>query len=316
MGELRYESIVPLIASAREDGDLLVVGFCCPATGILCEGVGRLEKGRTLADVSSERGLMERLRRSLFGRVFLGGTRAAGSPRAQAGEAVLALCGRDGQSPYTDEERRAAALEAFQGVVRRFAWDERGQRWIAREGADALLTDFERQLEVAPVTQPRDRELLARMLTEVARADGRLTPKEWELLGKLIPGDLSSVDTNMERPPLTDEELSAASGGASRDTMLMLAWALALTDDRVEGEECARVEEFARALKIPSERAAELRRMAAGQLLEDAFLRAYPKRKPVPRVREVAYALGKRLGLSRGELEAAERDFKRRRGLD
>jgi hypothetical protein len=154
------------------------------------------------------------------------------------------------------------------------------------------------------------------MLVEVARADGKLTPTEWRFLGELIPGDTSSVDTNMELPDLSEEELDEASRGASRDTMLMLAWALALTDEDLDPEENQQLLTYAKGLKIPESRAQELRSVAARHLLDDAFQQAYPKGKLEKGLREEAFALGERIGLSRTETEAFEERFKQRNGFE
>jgi hypothetical protein len=316
VSELSYDAIEPLIAAASEHGDELVVRFVCPVSEVFHEGTGKLRSGRTVADVSRD-SLGSWMRRNL-GSLIAGALSPPKSSRAEAGAQALSKSGSmtlgGAASPYSPDERKAAVVLAFQSVAHRFLWDEVGERWVAVEGADALSTDFARQLEVAPVETEGDRRILGRMLVELARADGKVTPTEWKYLVELIPADTRSVDTAMEQPDLTADELDGTSRGASRDTMLMLAWALALTDEDLDVDETSHLDRFAAGLKIPSGRGRELRRFALDHLLDDAFLAAYKGKKPKPKLLEQARALGARMGLSASELAASEAAFKKRRG--
>jgi hypothetical protein len=154
------------------------------------------------------------------------------------------------------------------------------------------------------------------MLVKVARADGKVTPTEWAFLGTFIQGEMSSVDTCMEQPDLSEAEFDAVSRGACRDTMLMLAWALALTDEEMDQDETGQLLAYAKGLRIPEARAFELRRFALLYLLEDSFQRAYPKGKPKKSSLADAFALAQRLGVTAGEAAEAEERFKQRNGLE
>lgn len=311
--EIVYQSVEPLIGHVEQAGDELVCQFVCPLTGISHEGRARLVKGRGLGDVSTVEGsLFGVLRRSL-GLVILRALGPKKSARARAGEAALAAGTSD---DYTESERQAAALLAFRSIANRFVWHGKAGRWVAAEGAGELLTPFARQLEVAPVVEAADQAVLSRMLVEVARADGKVTPTEWAFLGDFIRGDMSSVDTCMEQPDLTADELDGVSRGASRDTMLMLAWALALTDEDMDPDETGRLLAYAKGLRIPEARAFELRAYALGYLLEDAFGRAYPSGKPKKRLLADAFALAQRLAMTAAEAAEAEARFKHRHGLE
>ncbi|MGE0711865.1 MAG: hypothetical protein AB7N76_31120 [Planctomycetota bacterium] len=309
MAEITYASIEPLLREAEELPRAIRCTFCCPVTGEQVVATGPLEKGRELEDVApSGQGLLGTLRHALGG-LF------AAVLGSEEHEVEVARAADAAFEPYTDSERKAGIVLAFRSAADRFVWDSQAQRWISVEGAGELLTEFDRQLKVAPIRAPGDRQVAARMLVEVARTDEQVTDTEWDFLGNFIPGDLSSVDTYMEAPPLTAVELDATSRGAVRDTMLMLAWALAHVDHQLDADEDEQLLGYARGLKIPETRARELQELARQFLLEKALQRAYPGGELDAARHQDALALGEQLGLERAAVEAFEERFRRRWGI-
>ncbi len=305
MIDVTYAEVEPLLAGAVQEGEVLRCTFRCPVSGEEVEGRAPLVRGRTLEDVSAgePRSLFDAVRgavRAVFHSELAG-------PGAGTG-------GQDAPE-FSERERKAAVLVAFDGVSSRFVYDATAGRWLGANAANELLSDFARQLALAPVRRPHDRALAARLLAEVARADGRVTPDEWRYLGELAPGEQRSVDSSMELPPLSDEELGSASGGAARDTMLLLAWTLALADDEVAADETGPILRYARGLRIPQERALELRRFAAEHLVEEGLRRAYRGRRVHADRREEARALGARLGVEPARLDAVEARLQARLGI-
>ena len=194
--EITYQGVEPLIDEVEQVGDVLEVRFVCPLTGAPHMGRAKLEKGRGLDAISTvERGLFAGLRDTLA--LLLAGTLGSDkSARARAGEAALAASARL-DTNFSDSERKAAALVAFRAVANRFRWDGKGKRWIASAGAGELLTRFARQLETAPVSAEADRAVLSRMLVEVARADGKVTPAGLIQLKERMPfADLSKLESD------------------------------------------------------------------------------------------------------------------------
>jgi hypothetical protein len=308
MAEITYASIEPLLKHAEESSGSIRCTFACPITAGELDATGPLEKGVGLGDVSSSDDSLLGSLRSTLGGLFssiLGGppplevTRAAGAKH----------------EAYTDSERKAGIVLAFHTVATQFVWDPQTERWISAEGAGELLTEFDRLLKVSPIQQDLDRKITARMLVEVARADGQVTQTEWGFLSCFIPGDLSSIDTYMDAPALTPQELDATCKGAARDTMLMLAWALAHVDHNLDDQEVEQLLGYARGLKIPASRARELQSHAQHFLLEEAFQRAFPKGKLKSSRRKDALALGAQMGMSAAEVRSFEQRFKRRWGI-
>lgn len=303
MPEATYESIEPLIAATEVEGATVRCTFRCPVTKKEYDAEGPLVKGRTLADISSDQSLLGNLR-VVLGSLLRGAL--GGGPEAS---------GEEGEESFSEEERKAGVLLAFRSIANKFVRDEETGRWIAAEDAGDLLCQFAKQLGIAPVLADQDREIASRMLVEVARADGQVTPTEWEFLAEFIPGNISSVDTFMMKPALKPAQMNEATRGAVRDTMLMLAWALAHVDEDLDPEEDDQLLSYARGLKIPESRAYELRDHARTYLLEHAFALAYPKGKLKAKRREEALAMGKRFGLEPSEIAEAEARLKRRLGI-
>ncbi len=307
MIDISYAEVEPLLASAVQEGEVLRCTFRCPASGEEAEGRAPLIKGRTLEDVSTVEapGLLDGLR-DAFGALF-GGAVGGRGPGAGTAEADA--------PQFTESERKAAALVAFDGVSSRFVRDGVTGRWLAASGAGDLLSDFARQLGMAPIRREHDRAIAARILVEVARADGQVTPTEWKFLAQFVPVEVSSVDACMELPALTAEDLDQASGGAARETMLMLAWALAFIDSDLDLDETHQLLTYARGLKIPEPRAFELRGYAQEHLLEEALRLAYRRGKVNAPRREEARGVGRRVGLDEPTIAAVEERLERRLGL-
>lgn len=301
---LSYAAITPLITARSVDGNLVKVTFTCPLTEESIEAEGPLVHGVTLADVSSaDQTLLGSLRATLG--TMLKSTLFGGASTTSSHD----------DTTFTEEEIKAGEMLAFKSIANKFVADGKSGRWISTSAAGDLLSDFARQLGLAPVLDPTDREVASRMLVEVARADGQVTQTEWAFLAEFIPGDISSVDTFMEKPRLVPDDLDQATRGAARDTMLMLAWALAHVDHQVDDAEVAKLLSYAKGLKIPKDRALELRQYAQHYLLDAAFERAYPKRQVDAKRRTEALSLGEQLGLSADQVAAAEARYKARIGL-
>jgi uncharacterized tellurite resistance protein B-like protein len=198
-------------------------------------------------------------------------------------------------------------LRAFQGVSERFAWD--GRRWVSAESLAETQTEFARQLGALKLTSPYDRSVLARMLMEVAQADGRITAEERELLGRFVAADVGEG-----RAPLSRAELSETSPGA-REAALMIAWAVALADSELSDAEREKLGAHAAGLGISGERAAVLKGYAQAFLVDQALAQVYAGgRRDEAAYREVM-ELARRLGLGAEEAERVDIRYRKRNGV-
>ncbi|HWN67227.1 MAG TPA: hypothetical protein VNM90_06280, partial [Haliangium sp.] len=200
-------------------------------------------------------------------------------------------------------------------VADRFVWDAAQSRYIAAQAGGEVITGFMRQLVDAPATTRYDRLVSVRMLTEIASADGQLGTDENMFLSGFITPDLGTVEELWRTPRLSNAELAETSEGPVRETMLMLAWAVAWTDEQLAPEEEARLREYATALAVPAPRMAELQSHVRNYLLDQALARAYGGGRRDPAAHAEAMAFARRLGMDDTTAERADIRFRKRNGL-
>lgn len=317
MSQSIYETIQPLIAHAEQQGSTMRVVFRCPVSGYETEASAGMRQGSSMGSRVSgslKRSLMWSVRnviasavRSAFGHGIVGSVLANSSREAiQAGEEKLR---------YSEDDQRDAVERAFQSVSDRFLWDAAQGRYIAAQAGGEVITGFMRQLVDAPATSRYDRLVAARMLTEIAAADGQLRQDEHMFLAGFITPDLGAVDDLSRNPRLSAAELAETSEGPVRDTLLMLAWAVAWTDDQLAPEEEARLREYATALAVPAARLAELQGHVRTYLLDQALARAYSGGRLDAAAHAEAMEFARRLGLDATTAERADIRFRKRNGL-
>lgn len=318
MTEIPFASIQPLIADQQVHGSSVRVTFRCPQTGFSVDSSAGIKKGQSLSDVamaSAKRSLWWSLRSTLLRLISSSlGHGVAGRVGRDVGNQFLRQAGQGVE--FSSEEVQAAVVDAFTRVQSKFRHD--GNQWIAAHGLGAEgapVSDFRRQLQQAMPSEPYDRGILARLLVEVAKADGQLAAEEERFLSTYLDPSFGTPRQLAQRPALTGIELDETSSGAVRDTILMLGWALALSDQDVNPGEQARLNEVAGGLKIDAGRAAELRGYAANFLVEQALEHAYPSGHRDERAHAAAIALAGKLGLSQEDAERADVRFRKARGI-
>jgi hypothetical protein len=72
-----------------------------------------------------------------------------------------------------------------------------------------------------------------------------LAQEERDFLANFVPSDFGSIEQLAAQPPLSPVELEETSSGATRESMLMLAWTVALTDEELDANEEAILQRFA-----------------------------------------------------------------------
>jgi len=222
---------------------------------------------------------------------------------------------RAGPASLSQSEQNTAIVEAFRSVGSQFIWDANNSRWISARAARDLMSAFELQLADGPVEQPYDRQVLARMLVEIASADGTLVEAERAFMTEFLSPDVGSLESLLERPPLTSAELGSTTRGPVRGTLVMLASILALSDEDFDPAESARLDAYAHGLSLAAPQAAAMREAAQGFLLDQALDRMFSWGGHDAHAREQLYTLADKLGLSRDKAEMAEARFQRRRGV-
>lgn len=180
-------------------------------------------------------------------------------------------------SSLTPEEREALSLRAFEqvaGVLTRI-----DGRWVGLSGMEHPSESFERQLSVAPITESYDLEVLVRVLLEVSRSDSQWRSEEKAFLEEVIQ-DHAMIARLQKAPNLTVSELAEVSSADIKQTILMLAWAMAYADGSLDLQEMGRLTHLCRGFMLPEQRVRELQ-LAAKLSLLDRYLQT--QRGQVPR---------------------------------
>ncbi len=141
-------------------------------------------------------------------------------------------------------------------------WIRRGD---PRAGSDALIPELLLQLRSHQVDGEREREILARALLEVARADGQIADAERALISQF-----ASSDDDGTHPLLTVDEARALPRGL-RESILAVAAAVACVDEDYSAVERDAVERLRARLDIQPARGAQLEQWAREFVVDQLF---------------------------------------------
>lgn len=293
------------------------VVFRCPVQGTQVQSHAALRKGDSTSSkvtASVKRSIGWSIKSALARTVRQAlGYGIAGS---LAGDAVYsASSGAGGTTKFNDSEKQQAIVDAFNSVRSSFAWDSAGNRFISAEAAGATQAELTKQLNLAPVSVGYDRSVLARMLTEIAAADGNLGPEEASFFSYFITPEMGTLESLAQSPALSAAELSECSQGPVRETMLMLAWALALSDQDVDPSEVARLTSLAEGLAIETARADELKSYAQAYQIDSSLGPVYASGQRDPQAYQQVIALGEKIGIGTDVIERVDIRYRKRHGL-
>ena len=319
MPEITQDNVQPLIADVQASGRRVSVQFRCPASGRVVPAQHTMgAKAPNRMAQTAQRSVMYEVRRAvgpmlrgIFGNNMMG--RMAGQMADSAmRNATMGVTGT-GRQTLSNAEQQEAVLEAFRSVAGQFVWDGQNGRWIAAAAARDLMSPFELEIADGPIESNYDKQVLARMLVEIAAADGTLVESERAFMTEFLTPDVGSVETLMERPPLTRAELGSATRGAVRGTLLMLGWVMALSDEDFDPAEANKLEHFATGLGLVESQALAMREAGQGFLMDQALERMFTWGGHDAHAREQMYALAAKLGMSRDAAEEAEARYQRRK---
>ena len=322
MSDLSYATIAPLIADARQAGRQMRFVFKCPVSGQQVQASYQFAQDPGAASkvaAAAKRSVWYEVRRELgyairaaFGHNMVG--RIASDMTNAAMTATVASKSTSAQ--YTEEEKQVAAVAAFQTVASQFAWDQKNSRWVSKRALQNTMSPFERQVAEFPVTEAYDRAVLSRMLVEAATTDGRLAEEEESFLIEFLDGAEGSVEDLAQRPELTDAELGETTAGAVRETMLMLANTLALSDEHFDATEKKRLDEFAAGLGLTGPKRMDVLKKAQGFILDQAMEKMLAYGGHDNTARQELLKLADKIGMDRRAAAVVEAQFQKRQGAN
>jgi hypothetical protein len=302
MPDITIDQLRENIAEYSLTNDGVAVTFHCPVSGRVVHAVAPLRsRARAQGQNSTPTGLINAARHG-FTRVFrgvLGEQSSAPAPSTvTAGEA----------------EVDAAIVDAFRGVADQFTWDAEKKVFLDAATAGELMTEFDRQLVDAPIVKRWDRRVTARMLAEIAAADGKVTEEEREFFGDCLNSEVGDLDKLLETEPLNRIELEETTPGV-RGTMLMLAFAIAMCDEELAEKELIRAHDLAEMLGLSKDREDELRHCAAEKIIENMLGSCYAHDELTPEAMQRISELGDKIGVNQGLVAKIDVRLRKRRGI-
>ncbi len=285
---VEFHTIAHLVARAEPRGGTLHCTFRCPETALEEQSTVSFEEleSRQSQEPDPVRSS------SPFGRV-----------RAALLGVVESMFG--GEEKQLDEEleereQQELTCRAFSKVRAQFRM--KNGLWIHRE-VDDRLVDFRRQMKAFPVVESYDQEVLARVLMEIVKADGQIDDSERRFLAPFVPEHLTDLE---QAAPITVAELSVTSASEVRSTILLVAWAAAFADEKVDQRELQRLAAFGKGFMLPEKRVRELRYSACLFVLDRALAELYANPPVDAAKRDEIYLLAQKMEVDRKEVEGME----------
>ncbi len=301
-----YAQIQPLVAQQQLQGSTVHVVFQCPVTGEHESSTGPVRKGKASAFLQGMKGrAMSQLRWSLANMVrsALGGGYLGRTGSTMVHEATSGTT--SGARAPTQGETQAAVVEAFAKVQSQFCWDVARGGWVHASAKPEQQTAFAQLMGGVSIIEPFDRLVMARMLAEIAVADGYVDEGERDLVAAFTGGDLGSVEDLMQYPALSPNDLQSVSQPV-RQAMLTLAWAVAFADEELEHSENERLAAFAVGLGLGGSQAQQASHVAREYVIDLLFDTAWADGQADEQERNRIYAMASGLGLDQAAIHAME----------
>ncbi len=265
MQQITYELIRPLIVQAEVHRQRMHCIFQAPNSDEQVEATSSIRrkytiKSRVVSDV--KRTALNELRwvatkalRNIFGSGVVG--------RTTRQMANTALNTNSADYTYSNEEKQDAIVEAFKTVSKKFYYDGPTNTWTTGKS----VSEFEKKLQEAPLTGKYDKNVLGRMLVEIADGDGYISSEERNFLSDIMHPDVVDIDELMVAGPLTQYDLEEVSKGA-RENLMMLAWSMALRDWELDSGEKEQLDRFAKMFGFDNSTVARIEELAQNYVVE------------------------------------------------
>ena len=269
MSTITYERLKQNIAEEEVRGDQVSVTFKCPVTEKLHHAVavmrppvlaptGRPGTGKITPARLAFRGVL----RGIFAAAVASQQNARIKPVGAT--AVY----------YDHTSRQTAVVEAFESLAPHFVWDEALSAYVDAEHAQNTLSPFDLQLRNFPLVNKWERTLCARMLAEVVAADGKVSSAERDFFKTFLSSDTGTLDELIQQGRVSKMELEETRP-AARATMLMLAYGIAMSDERMDAREQNTLARFAKGLGASLDREEQIRHWACEKVVENMLGACY-----------------------------------------
>lgn len=315
--DITYNLIKPLIVDVEVQGQRVFVEFQQPDSGNFIEAQAPIRRSNSVGSaigrsvkrtaIQQARSSITRMVGSLFGSGFLG--RTARAATSTAASEYSRSQNQSANAPSQDEIDEAVVM-AFKSVRNQFHYDEATKTWgKPKAGAPAAAsrekTAFELQIERNPIADRHDRKVFARILADLASADGIIQEEEVNFFQSLVPVDAGSIHDIIASEPVSKVDCEMVKDGV-RDTIYMFSWAIVMVDYEIHPKEVEMMGRYADMLGISDAKRAELQGFARVHMLEQAL---------TPDIsREELFELADSLNMNHDDAERAKIAWLRRVG--
>ena len=147
------------------------------------------------------------------------------------------------------------------------------------------------------------------MLVEVALADGSVSKEEREWLINMLNPAHGTVESISQRPKTSPAELNETSSGGVRETLLLLAWTLALCDEDFDASEKQLLLHYGQAFQLSQSQIGRVQSIAQHYILENALEYMFRWGGQDQFARQNILQLASKIGLSQREAMEVEANF-------
>lgn len=292
--EITYESIRPYLLEEAIDGSKITCKFKVEDQEFessaniktnMKDGTARVTKMVKNTALGRLRSTVLRVLRRAVGGGF------AGTAVSMAGNEAM----RQGTDSikHSQKDKEEAIVRAFEKITAELTFE--GGKWrLAKE-----FSEFEKRLKKNPITKAYDKKILARMLVEIARADGAIEKEEKEFFEDFLNEETGTLGELMRAPAVSVVECEEITK-EGKENVFMIVAAVAISDHEYEDEERFRLEEYATMMGFDDDKRDDLIRYA-----QDYTIEMYIRANDVM-TRDEVYAFADKIGMDRGEAERTQ----------
>jgi tellurite resistance protein len=312
---LSYDQVEPFLVNAEVDGTKIYCEFQTP-DGEIVESAAVLKKTKTVRDQVAKKAtrvVKSQARRSAT-RLIRGAL--GGGMAGRIGSSVLRGSMRDMgegalQSDYTESDKQDGIVKAFSRVARQFGLSSSGERLKERaprnrgknEENTSGLSEYHQAIKKAPVRNLFEQDILARLLVEIAGADGQISPEEQEFLKGVLPRKLGTIQDIQRKDPISKIEIEELNDSV-KETIFLMAWSVSLVDYDLDPAESQTLFEYGEVFGLRDHRIRELAKLAKYNCIEQSLT---PETS-----RDDLYQLADGIELNRDEAERCMIQYKKR----
>lgn len=280
--ELTYDQVEQYLVNFEIEGSKIFCEFETP-DGEIIESSAILNKTKTIRDQVAKKAsrVVKSQARRQASRMIRGAL--GGGMVGRMGSSILRGSMKDMgsgmlESDFTESDKQDGIVKAFSRVARQFGMNRSGERLERRAPRNrnagreetSSLSAYQQQLRKAPVRNMFEQDILARLLVEIASADGRISKEEQEFLQAVLPKKMGTIEDIKAKDHISKIELEELDNDV-KDTIYLMAWSMSLVDYDLDAGESQVLFEYGELFGLPDHRIREIATLAKYNCIEQAL---------------------------------------------